>query len=100
MAIGTNIYNSDLNSKYKNHYPLTIHAEENACYKLPVNQNKKGKKIDIIVFRTNKKGETLSMAKSCDNCKYHIKTTLYNKNYKLRNFYYTDQEGQIIKDTI
>ena len=89
-----------MNSKYKNHYPLAIHAEENAIYKLSPNKNKKIQKLDIIVFRTNKKGDCLLMAKSCDNCKYHIKRGLEYKNYKLRQFFYTDNNGDLCKDGI
>jgi hypothetical protein len=99
-AIGTNLYNSDMNVGYRNHHPQTIHAEENACYKLPTNNDRHTKKLDIIVFRTNKKGDSLMMAKSCDNCKYHLKKTLINKKYKLRDFYYTDKKGCLVKDII
>ena len=65
-----------------------------------MNINKSNRKVDIIVFRTNKKGENLMMAKSCGNCKFCIDKTLQSKNYKLRNFYYTDKDGELTKDYI
>ncbi len=97
-SIGINLYNTDLNVTFKKYHAQTIHAEENACYRLPYNKNKRTKKVDIIVFRTNKKGDLLMMSKSCCNCKYHLKKTFVNKKYSLRNFYYTDNNGSLVKD--
>jgi len=53
--------------------------------------------INLIVFRTNNKGEALSMSKPCLNCINTIKKTLKYKNYKLKNFWYTDEKGNFIK---
>ena len=92
-SIGVNLYNTDLNTSYKSHTPLTIHAEHNAIHKLPKNPKKRSKVIDIIVFRTNKKGDSLLMSKSCPNCLKHLTRGLIHKNYKLRNFYYTNNNS-------
>ena len=73
-----------------------MHAEENAVEKLKASEKKKP--IDIIVFRTNKKGENLMMAKSCDNCKHIMQRTLKYKNWKPRNLFFTDENGSICKD--
>ena len=99
-SIGVNLYNSDLNTNYKSHTPRTIHAEHNAIHKLPKNHKKRPKVIDIIVFRTNKKGDSLLMSKSCPNCLNHLKRGLVNKNYKLRDFYYTDNNSFYIDSSI
>ena len=53
--------------------------------------------INLIVFRTNNKGDTLHMSKPCFNCINTIKKSLKYKNYKLKNFWYTDEKGQFIK---
>ena len=98
FSIGVNIYNSDLNNSFKTHTPLAIHAEDNAIYKLKKNINRI-KPIDIIVFRINRKGDNLLMAKSCINCKNKIKKGLVYKNYTLRQFYYTNN-NRLYKDFI
>jgi hypothetical protein len=98
-SIGVNLYNTDLNMSFKSHTPQTIHAEHNAIYKLPYNHKKRRKVIDIIVFRTNKKGNSLLMSKSCQNCLTHLERGIINKNYKLRDFYYTDK-NTLYKDKL
>ena len=35
------------------------------------------------------------MAKPCNNCLKTIDTTLYKKNYRLKNLYYTDNNSII-----
>ena len=69
-----------MNSVYKHHTPQTIHAEVDAVSRLPINKNNRTKKVDIIVFRTNKKGDTILMSKSCENCKNTIKKSKRLKN--------------------
>ena len=59
---GINLYNTDLNSQFKKSIPQVCHAEENTVQKLKVSEKKKP--IDIVVFRTNKNGSNLLMAKS------------------------------------
>ena len=92
-----NIYNSDLNRHFKNQIPKVIHAEENTVHKLKTSE--KNKPIDIIVFRTDKKGNDLLMSKSCDNCKNIMNKVLLSKNWKPRNLFFTNDIGEICKDT-
>lgn len=37
------------------------------------------------------------MAKPCENCINTIKSTLKYKNYKLKKFWYTDEDGNFIR---
>ena len=71
------------------------HAEVNAINKLPINN--KRKKVNVFVFRTNKSGKVLTMAKPCDNCIKYIKQNLIIKGYRLNNIFYTDFNGYIMK---
>ena len=94
---GINLYNTDLNSQFKNSIPQVCHAEENTVQKLKISEKKKP--IDIVVFRTNKNGSNLLMAKSCDNCKNIMNKTLLAKNWKPRKLIFTDENGQLCKDS-
>ena len=91
-----NMYNTDLNSKFKNCIPQVVHAEENTVQKLKASGKKKP--IDIVVFRTNKSGNELLMAKSCTNCKNVMNRILAAKNWKPRKLIFTDENGQLCND--
>ena len=90
------MYNTDLNSKFIGYIPQVVHAEENAVERLKISDKKKP--IDIIVFRTNKGGDDLLMAKSCSNCKKKMIEVLTQKNWKPRKLIFTDENGQLCKD--
>ena len=83
---GINYYNID--NKY-----TSIHAEVDAVNKL--RYTKKQKKIEMIVFRTNNKGDKLMMAKPCQCCVFYIRKTLKYRNYKLKSnkCWYTNEDG-------
>jgi cytidine deaminase len=85
---GINHYNID--SKFNSR-----HAEVDAVTKLKYTE--KQKKVKIIVFRTNNKGDKLLMAKPCEHCVQEIRRTLKFKNYKLdkNRCYYTNENGII-----
>lgn len=85
-ARGINYYNID--DKY-----TSIHAEVNAVQKLPPTQ--KRIKVDVFVFRTNRKGNILTMSKPCDNCMNYIHKNLAMKGYRLNRIYYTDFQGYL-----
>ena len=53
------------------------------------------KKVDIIVFRTNKTGTSILWSKPCINCVKSVYNTLNKKNYRLKKFYYINQFGQV-----
>lgn len=91
-----NLYNTDLNSKFRKSIPQVVHAEENTVEKLKNSEKKKH--IDIIVFRTNKSGNDLLMAKSCSNCKNIMNKVLIEKNWKPRNLIFTDANGDLCRD--
>jgi len=83
-----------------NHYEInnnhdTIHAEVDSIMNLPINRKKKKIKINMMVSRTNPKGNRLMMAKPCDCCLKYIHTNLPKKGYKLNKIYYTDEVGEI-----
>ena len=56
---------------------------------------RKRKKVIVFVFRTNKKGDSLLMAKPCPNCMQYIQHNLYCKGYKIHRICYTDEDGII-----
>lgn len=97
FSSGINLYNTDLNTNFRKSIPKTIHAEENTIEKLKKSEKKKP--IDIVVFRTNKSGINLLMAKSCTNCKNIMNKVLIEKNWKPRNLIFTDENGVLCKDT-
>lgn len=78
-----------------NEYNLnnTIHAEMNAMKSLK--KQIKTKKVDIIVFRTNKTASSILCSKPCQNCINGIWKTLIQKNYKLNKLYYINYDGEV-----
>jgi cytidine deaminase len=71
----------------------TVHAEMNAVKSLK--KRIKTKKVDIIVFRTNKTASSLLCSKPCQNCVNGVWKTLSQKNYKLNKFYYINYDGDV-----
>lgn len=83
---GINYYNVDKNYR-------SIHAEVSAVDSLPFTD--KRTKVNLFVFRTNKKGNVLTMSKPCINCTNYIHRNLALKGYRLHRIYYTDFEGKL-----
>ena len=76
-------------------HPISVHAEVDCCMK--IKKTNKKTKVNMIVIRTNWKGEKLMMSKPCKNC---VRTSMYlleKKGYKLKNIYYSDIDGNIVK---
>jgi len=71
-----------------------IHAEVDCVTRLK--KCKKVTPINLVVFRTNNKGDKLIMAKPCCNCLNTIDFTLKRKNYKLKKIIYSDDNGNLI----
>ena len=69
------------------------HAEVDAVNNLSYNHNKKPKKINILIIRTNNKGDRFMLAKSCTPCINYMKKYLKLKNYKLHKGWYSNDEG-------
>jgi len=87
---GINYYNVDSD------YLKTRHAEVDVLQKLKaIKIKKKLKKINLLVYRTNKKGNSLMMAKPCINCLNYYKKNIRKKGYKLNRIYYTSMNGLI-----
>ena len=78
-----------------NEYNLdnTIHAEMNAMKSLK--KQIKTKKVDIIIFRTNKTASSILCSKPCQNCINGICKTFKQKNYKLNKLYYINYDGDV-----
>ena len=69
------------------------HAESDAILSLPPNKTKRVITVDIISIRVTKANE-LRMSQPCSMCvKYMCKI----RGYVIRNVYYSDSEGKIIK---
>ena len=60
-------------------------------------KSKKPAPINIIIFRTNKKGDALLMSKPCPDCVKTILSTLKYKNYNLKKIWFTDESGNFIR---
>ena len=88
ISKGINKYNIDCNHN-------TIHAEVDAINKL--RYTNKRTKINILVFRTNRKGNSLLMAKPCKHCLQYIYKNTHKKGYRLNRIYYTDYNGNLKK---
>ena len=74
MSFGINYYNVGS-------VLLTRHAEVDALQKLKKRDKKSHlKKLDLIVFRTNKKGDKLMLAKPCQCCLNYYKKIYIKKD--------------------
>lgn len=77
-----------------------VHAEHAAISKLmPLKNKKRLKKIDILVIRLSPKNK-LQSSKPCSHC---IKIMMFlpnKKGYSVRDIYYSDTNGNIIKTTL
>lgn len=94
-----NIYSCGINKYNIDNNFGSIHAEVDACNKLKY--SKKNIKVDILILRTNNKGDKLLNSKPCLNCLNYIKRNLNLKNYKFSRIYFTDNDKiNFIKSTI
>ena len=90
-AFGVNQYNINKNaSEYE--YD-SLHAEVDCVTRL--RKMEKQTNINLVVFRTNNSGNSMMMAKPCNNCLKTIDRVLSKKNYKLKRLYYTDNNSII-----
>ena len=99
-GIGINYYNINNNCMKTRHAevdviekikPLYCGKRKNKCKKI-----KNLKKLNMLVFRTNKKGEYLMNAKPCQNCLNYM-NNIHKKGYKIQKIYYTNENGNIEK---
>jgi cytidine deaminase len=77
-----------------------IHAEHDAINKLkPLNRKKRLENINLLVIRFSKNNK-LGNSKPCANCIQVMKNLPGKKGYKIRNIYYSDDNGAIIKSSL
>lgn len=74
-----------------------IHAEHDAINKLkPLNRKKRLESINLLVIRFSKNNK-LQNSKPCANCIQTMKILPEKKGYKIRNIYYSNDNGEIVK---
>ncbi len=90
MTIGNNQFKTNT---------FSVHAEYEAIRRLPTKNNKSLQHIDIIVIRTsiNRK---LCNSKPCIKCLYDMYSYAPKKGYKICNVYYSNSQGEIVKDKL
>lgn len=93
LSYGINKFN------FNNRLPCT-HAEHDALMKLPNgNIKNNGRNINILVVRLTKLNK-LQNSKPCQNCIQKMKTIPIKKGYKVKNIFYSDTYGEIVKTTL
>ena len=77
-----------------------IHAEHDAINKLkPLKRKKHLQNINMLVIRLTKSNK-LQSSKPCANCIETIKTLPEKKGYRIKNIYYSDENGEIVKSSL
>lgn len=77
-----------------------IHAEHDAINKLkPLKRNKRLESINILVIRFSKNNK-LQNSKPCANCIKIMKTLPQKKGYIIKNIYYSNNNGEIVKSNL
>lgn len=77
-----------------------IHAEQDAISKLlPLKRKKRLELVNILVVRLSAKNN-LQSSKPCSNCIEVMKSLPTKKGYKIQNVYYSDNKGNIIKQSL
>lgn len=94
LSYGVNTY-ADIEGKFPG-----IHAEKDALLKLmPLKFKKKPEIIDILVIRLSKTNK-IQMSKPCSHCIKMMSVLPVNKGYKIRNVYYSNNDGYIVKSSL
>ena len=74
-----------------------IHAEHAAINKLkPSYKKKRLQTINLLVIRISKNNK-LQSSKPCTICIQNMKTLPEKKSYKIKNIYYSNNDGDIVK---
>ena len=77
-----------------------VHAEHDAILKLkPLERKKKLQSINLLVIRFSKNNK-LQNSKPCANCIQTMKILPEKKGYKIKNIYYSNDNGEIIKTNL
>jgi len=95
-STGINHYGVNKKQLINNNTYGNLHAEIDAIQKLPINRKNKMIKINVFVFRISRgKKKNLMNARCCDNCYNGLHRISKQKNYKIKNIYYTNNDGLI-----
>lgn len=77
-----------------------IHAEHDAINKLkPLKKTKHLQNVNMLVVRISKNNK-LQSSKPCANCIEHIKKLPEKKGYRIKNIYYSNEQGEIVKSNL
>ncbi len=83
-----------------NGYQPGVHAEHDAINRLkPLQRKKHLQNINILVIRLSKNNK-IQNSKPCANCIKNMKLLPEKKGYKIRNIYYSDDNGEIVKSSL
>jgi cytidine deaminase len=77
-----------------------IHAEHDAINRLkPLRRNKHLQNVNILVVRLSKNNK-LKNSKPCANCIENMNVLPEKKGYRIRNIYYSNENGEIVKSSL
>ena len=82
----------------------SIHAEEDVLRKMGrkysdrVNKKNK-KKFDLLVIKVSRTGDKVGMSRLCEKCVMLVNNISHSSGIKIKNVYYSDENGDIIKTT-
>lgn len=77
-----------------------VHAEHDAINKLkPIERKKKLESINLLVIRFSKNNK-IQNSKPCAKCIQTMKILPEKKGYKIKNIYYSNDNGEIVKSSL
>ena len=77
-----------------------VHAEHDAINRLkPLQRKRHLQNVNILVIRLSKNNK-IQNSKPCANCIENMKILPEKKGYRIRNIYYSDDNGDIIKSSL
>jgi len=77
---------------------ISIHSEEHVISDIPINKKSKLLPINILVFRIGV-GGVIKNSKPCKHCLEFMQQCPKIKRYYIKNIYYSDENGKIIKES-
>ena len=77
-----------------------VHAEHDAINRLkPLQRKKHLQPVNILVIRLSKNNK-IQNSKPCANCIENMKILPEKKGYRIKNIYYSGDNGEIIKSSL
>ena len=77
-----------------------VHAEHDAINGLrPLRRKKHLQNVNMLVIRVSKNNK-LQNSKPCANCIETMRVLPQKKGYRIRNIYYSNENGEIIKSSL